>query len=94
MEIVEAVRAVREGMSRATRVGRLGVCVWEVVVEVGRERIVKDVRRGMGRSLKVFVGAELAGVVVELDAAIAVADVEEGDGEIERTIRLVIGSAV
>jgi hypothetical protein len=66
--------------------------------------MVKDVRVGMGRILKVLIGgarvdAEVVVILeleVELDAAKVGVDKEEAEEEDEtdRTMRLVIGSAV
>lgn len=67
------------------------------VLGAGSERIVKDARRAIGRRVKVFVGVEPRAEVVELDAVGVVEMVElmeEGAGGMERTMRLVIGSAV
>ncbi len=79
-------------MSRAVGWGRLLFEEAEVVVVEGRERMVKEVKRGMGRILKVFVfvGAGVEAEVVELETAFD----GEDDGGMERTMRLVIGSAV
>jgi hypothetical protein len=83
--MVVLMRACREGMSRGAGAGRLGLAC-------GRERTVKHVRVGMGRILKVLMGgarvdAEVVGIL-ELEV-----EVETGDA-MERTMRLVIGSAV
>jgi hypothetical protein len=90
------------------RLGLGVVLVWGLVEEgeleaevevlgAGSERIVKDARRAIGRRVKVFVGVEPRADVVELDAVGVVEMVElveEGAGGMERTMRLVIGSAV
>jgi len=84
------VRAVREGMSRVVGAGRLRLGLEGLVgLVVGRERMVKDVRWGMGMSLNVLAGGADEDVL-ELDAV----GVEEVAGGRERTMRLVTGSAV
>lgn len=42
----------------------------EFEVEVGRERMLKEVRRGMGRSLKVFVGGDDTGIDIDVDVGV------------------------
>lgn len=97
------VRCVRDGRSRGVGCGRLGLKFeLELVkfeVESGRERMVKEVRRGMGRSLKVFVDGNAdvdvdVGVEFEAERAVVVEEGEVDVGGMEMTIRFVIGSAV
>jgi len=86
--MVVLVRACREDMSRGVGEGRFGLAC-------GRERIVNDVRVGMGRILKVLIGG--ARVDVEVEVVMLDLEVEQGEvagEEIDKTMRLVIGSAV
>lgn len=91
--MVRMRRWFSEDMSRAVGGGRLGlVSSVDALFGVGRERMVKDVKEPMGRILNVFVGEEVVVGGLGLEALVGVAAGE--DGAMERTMRLVIGSAV
>lgn len=90
--------AVRQrGEIEGVGCGRLGfrfeLELMEFEVEAGSERMVKEVREGMGKSLKVFVDGDLD-IGGELEVEREVEEGEEVGGGTERTIRFVMGSAV
>lgn len=61
----------------------------------GVERIVQELRLRKGRTLKVFDGGEVdVELVVGLELDAVAVGAEDDEGGMERTMRLVIGSAV